>query len=114
MNIPLSHTFLPELGNPRSGKVRDVYESDQSLTMIASDRISVFDRILPDPIKDKGRVLTQLSVFWFDNTEDIIQNHILEHPDPNVLIVKKCQPILAEIIVRGYLVGSLARDYQEG
>lgn len=114
METTLRHTFLPELGKPRSGKVRDIYEADRSLTLIASDRISVFDRILADPIKDKGRVLTQLSMFWFDKTQDIIQNHIMAHPDPNVLIVKRCRPIMAEIIVRGYLVGSLARDYQAG
>ncbi len=110
----LQQTFFPELGVPRTGKVRDIYEDTTSLTLIASDRISVFDRVLPESIIDKGKVLTKLSHFWFDKTKDIIQNHILAHPDPNVLIVKKCRPLMVEVIVRGYLAGSLARDYQAG
>ena len=110
----LRQTFLPELGIPYSGKVRDIYEHNGTLTMIASDRISVFDRILNESIQDKGRVLTKLSMFWFDKTKDIVQNHVISHPDPNVLVVKKCQPIMLEVIVRGYLVGSLGRDYLAG
>lgn len=110
----LRYPFFPELGTPRRGKVRDIYEQEDRLTMIASDRISVFDRVLNESIPEKGKILTQLSCFWFDQTRDIIPNHLISHPDPNVLIVKKCQPILAEIIVRGYLVGSLWRDYNAG
>lgn len=110
----LRHSFLPELGTPRHGKVREIYTHDDTLTLVASDRISVFDRILPDSIPDKGRILTQLSLFWFEKTKDILSNHFISHPDPNVLVVQKCQPILIEMIVRGYLVGSLWRDYQAG
>jgi phosphoribosylaminoimidazole-succinocarboxamide synthase len=110
----LNHSFLPELGMPRHGKVREIYEKEDTLALISSDRISVFDRILPHPIQDKGRVLTKLSHFWFEKTKDLVANHVISHPDPNVLIVKKCQPIMIEVIVRGYLAGSLARDYQAG
>ena len=110
----LAHTFLPELGVPKRGKVRDIYEHDGTLTMIASDRISVFDRILPEPIQDKGRILTQISQYWFEKTKDIIPNHVIAHPDPNVIIVKKCRPLMVEMIVRSYLVGSLWRDYEAG
>jgi len=110
----LHHTFIPELGIPQRGKVRDIYDQDNNLTMIASDRISVFDIVLPQPIRDKGRVLTELSRYWFQQTEDIIPNHILSQPDPNILIVKKCFPLKVEMIVRSYLVGSLWRDYRSG
>lgn len=106
--------FLPELGKRQQGKVRDIYEQKDTLTLIASDRISIFDRILKEPICDKGRILTELALFWFEKTKDIIPNHILSHPDPNVLIVKKCSPIQIEVIVRGYLTGSLWRDYAKG
>ena len=112
--LALKSIYLPELGLPRRGKVREIYEQENYLTLVASDRVSVFDRILPEPLQDKGMVLTKLSMFWFEQTQDIIQNHILAHPDPNVLIVKKCRPIMAEVIVRGFLAGSLWRDYQSG
>lgn len=112
--LALKNTFLPELGLPRRGKVRDIYSQSDILTMITTDRISVFDVILPDPVPDKGRILTGLQVYWFDKTKDIISNHMISHPDPNVVIVKKCKPIMIEMIVRGYIVGSLWRDYQEG
>lgn len=110
----LSQTFLPELGIPDRGKVRDIYENDNGLTMIASDRISVFDRILPNAIPDKGRVLTELTQFWFEQTKDIVPNHIISNPDPNIMIVRKCIPLKVEVIVRGYLVGSVWRDYKAG
>lgn len=107
--------FLPELGTPHSGKVRDIYElKDGSLAIIASDRISVFDVILKELVPDKGRVLTELSRFWFEATQDIIENHVISFPDPNVMIVKKCQPLMLEVVVRGYLAGSMWRDYQGG
>ena len=94
--------------------MRDIYSHDDTLTLVASDRISVFDVILPELIPDKGRILTQLSLYWFDKTRDIIPSHLLSHPDPNVIVVRKCKPIMVEVIVRGYLVGSLWRDYQAG
>jgi phosphoribosylaminoimidazole-succinocarboxamide synthase len=114
METTLRNPFLPELGKPRRGKVREVYTNDKGIALIASDRISVFDRVLCDSIPDKGRILTQLSLFWFNQTQDIISNHIISHPDPNVLFVKKCTPIMIEVIVRGYIVGSLWRDYKDG
>ncbi|NGX57517.1 MAG: Phosphoribosylaminoimidazole-succinocarboxamide synthase [Chlamydiae bacterium] len=110
----LRETFIPELGTPRKGKVRDIYENGKTLALISSDRVSIFDRILEQPIQDKGKILTELSLFWFEKTKDIIQNHIISHPDPNVIIVKKCEPIMVEMIVRGYLVGSMWRDYAAG
>jgi fusion protein PurCD len=110
----LSYTFIPELENRRQGKVRDIYDGGETLTLIASDRISVFDVILNDTIPDKGRLLTELSLFWFEKTKDIIQNHIISHPDPNVMIVKKCQTLPIEIIVRQYISGSMWRDYKSG
>lgn len=113
-NNAIKNAFIPELGYPRNGKVREIYDQENSLTLIASDRVSVFDCILKEPIEDKGKILTMLSHFWFEKTKDIIANHLIAHPDPNVLVVKKCQPLLVEVIVRGYLAGSLARDYQAG
>jgi len=110
----LTETYIPELGKRRQGKVRDIYEGQSTLTLIASDRVSIFDRVLSNSIRDKGRILTLLSMFWFEKTKDIISNHLVSHPDPNVLVVKKCQPIPVEMIVRGYLVGSLWRDYAKG
>ena len=107
--------YFPELGQPHSGKVRDIYElKDGSLAIIASDRISVFDVILKELVPDKGRVLTELSRFWFENTKDIIENHVINFPDPNVMVVKKCKPLMLEVIVRAYMAGSMWRDYQSG
>ncbi len=106
--------MLPELGARRQGKVRDIYELEGKLILVASDRISIFDRILQEPIFEKGRILTELALFWFDQTKDIVPNHVLSHPDPNVMVVKKCTPIPIEVIVRGYAAGSLYRDYAKG
>lgn len=113
-NDVLRNTYLPELGKPTKGKVRDIYFLHDQMALIASDRISAFDKILPESIQDKGTILTQLSLFWFEKTRDLIPNHLVACPDPNVLLVKKCQPIMAEIIVRGFLAGSMWRDYQAG
>ena len=106
--------MLPELGKRRQGKVRDIYEQDDRLILVASDRLSIFDRILREPIFEKGRILTELALFWFEKTKDIIPNHVSSHPDPNVMVVKKCRPIPIEVIVRGYVAGSLGRDYAKG
>jgi len=110
----LKRTFIPELGEPRSGKVRDIYESDKTMLLIASDRVSAFNRLFEETIPDKGRILNAISKFWFDQTADIIPNHLLSVPDPNVMVVKKCKPILIEVVMRGYMVGSLWRDYAQG
>ncbi len=106
--------LLPELGTRRQGKVRDIYEKDDQMILVASDRLSIFDCILREPIFDKGRILTELALFWFEMTKDIIPNHVISHPDPNVMVVKKCKPIAIEVIVRGYIVGSMWRDYEKG
>jgi fusion protein PurCD len=106
--------MIPEFGARRQGKVRDIYDQDDRLILVATDRISIFDRILREPIFEKGRILTELALFWFDQTKDIIPNHVLAHPDPNVMIVRKCSPIPIEVIVRGYAAGSLWRDYAKG
>ncbi len=110
----LKESTLPELGLKSQGKVRDIYDIGGKLIFIASDRLSIFDRVLPEAIPGKGQMLTEMSRFWFDHTKDIIQNHLISQPDPSVLVVKKCRPLPVEMIIRGYLVGSLARDYASG
>ncbi len=101
----LKETNFDFLGERKKGKVRDVYEHGDKLILIATDRYSAFDRNLA-LVPFKGEVLTQITMFWFENTKDIIQNHILSSPDPNVVIVKKCKVIPIEMVVRGYITGS--------
>ena len=107
------------------GKVRDIYDAGDKLLIVATDRLSAFDVILPTPIPDKGRVLTQLSLFWFDLLRDVIPNHVLsatEFPAPfdayreelagRTMLVRKTAPLPIECVVRGYLSGSGWKDYQ--
>lgn len=102
----LDHARIPELPNPYFGKVRDCYDlPDNRRILISSDRISAFDRILA-AIPFKGQVLTQTARFWFDHTADICPNHVLEYPDPNVVIGQKLTILPVEIVVRGYLAGT--------
>ena len=101
----LKETNFDFLGTRKKGKVRDVYTDKDHITLISTDRHSSFDRIIAH-IPFKGEVLTQISSFWFDNTKNIIQNHILNSPDPNVVVVKKCKVIPLEMVVRGYITGS--------
>ncbi len=114
----------------RRGKVRDVYQpSEEHLLIVACDRISAFDHVLPTPIPDKGRILTQISNFWFTKSEHIIKNHIVD-PNPGPLwypesdwyypeldgrtvLVRKTEPLVIEAIVRGYLSGSGWKEYQK-
>ena len=97
------------------GKVRDVYYIDnQLLVMIASDRISAFDVILPSPIPFKGQVLNQIAAYMLDATKDICPNWLLDSPAPNVSIGKKCEPFKIEMVVRGNLVGHAWRTYSSG
>lgn len=119
-----------------TGKVRDVYDLGDSLLLVASDRLSAFDVVLPEGIPDKGRVLTQISLFWFEMTKDIVENHVItadadeivEHlksagvPDEaqyrdmlkgRSMLGKKAQGVPIECIVRGYLSGSAWKDYKE-
>lgn len=102
----LSQAYIPELPNYYKGKVRENYDlSDGKRIIIATDRISAFDRILAS-IPLKGRVLTQTARFQFEQTKDICPNHVLEYPDPNVLLCRKLTILPVEIIVRGYLAGT--------
>lgn len=107
------------------GKVRDIYDLGDQLLIVATDRLSAFDVILPTPIPDKGRVLTQLSLFWFDLLKDAISNHVLsatDFPAPfdkfkdelagRSMIVRKTEPLPIECVVRGYVSGSAWKDYR--
>lgn len=114
----LDHAHIPELPNPYYGKVRDCYDlPDGSRILIASDRISAFDRILAF-IPWKGQVLTQTARFWFDRTADLCPNHVISYPDPNVVIGKRLTILPVEIVVRGYLAGTTGTSvltlYQHG
>ncbi len=96
------------------GKVRDVYEVDDKIIMIASDRISAFDHILPRSIPYKGQVLNQLAAYFLRATEDLVPNWLLDTPDPNVAIGQNCTPIKIEMVIRGYLTGHAWREYKTG
>jgi phosphoribosylaminoimidazole-succinocarboxamide synthase len=97
------------------GKVRDVYElKNNTLVMIVSDRISAFDVVMPNGIKSKGQVLNQIAFEMLNLTSDIIDNWLIDSPDPNVSVGKKCDPIKIEMVVRGYLSGHSYRFYNSG
>jgi phosphoribosylaminoimidazole-succinocarboxamide synthase len=96
------------------GKVRDVYFIGDLLVMIASDRISAFDYILPRPIPYKGQVLNQIAAHFLENTRDICPNWLIATPDPNVAIGHRCEPFRIEMVVRGYLTGHAWRTYKSG
>ena len=100
----LKETNFGFLGHKRAGKVRDIYEQNSKLVLITTDRHSSFDRIIAH-IPWKGQVLNQVSAWWFERTKDIVPNHVLAVPDPNVTIAKKCSPLPVEAVVRGYLTG---------
>lgn len=109
---------IPELPNHYRGKVRDNYDlPDGRRIIIATDRLSAFDRILT-AVPLKGQVLTQLARFWFENTADIAPNHVIEYPDPNVLVCRRVAILPVEIVVRDYLAGTTATSiltmYKEG
>jgi phosphoribosylaminoimidazole-succinocarboxamide synthase len=119
---PVATTNLP-LGKPMRGKVRDCYRFQSpafgdALVIVSTDRISAFDWILPSPIPDKGKVLTQMSVFWFEHTSEICPNHFISQEVPQevegrALRVRKLEMYPVECVVRGYLSGSGWREYQE-
>lgn len=100
----LKGTHFPELGEKYEGKVRDNYTKEGRRILIATDRLSAFDRIITT-IPFKGQVLNQMTLFWFEQTKDIIGNHIIESPDPNVVVAKQCKPLMVEMVVRGYITG---------
>jgi phosphoribosylaminoimidazole-succinocarboxamide synthase len=111
-------TAVADLKLHSSGKVREIYEWDGDLLMVASDRVSVYDVVLPTPIPDKGRVLTQMSVFWFELTKDLVPNHLISTDVPDevegrAMRVRKLEMYPVECVVRGYLSGSGWREYRE-
>ena len=106
---------LPGQISKYEGKVRDVYSLENDLlVVIASDRISAFDIVMPKPIPFKGQVLNQISVDMLKSTEDIIQNWLISSPDPNVSIGRKLNPVKVEMVIRGYLSGHSDRLYRSG
>lgn len=111
--LTLQQTDLPALGQHYRGKVRETYRKDDRLILVTTDRLSAFDHILTT-IPFKGEVLNRLAAFWFERTKHIVPNHVLDVPDPNVTVARACQPFSVEVVVRGYLTGSLWRDYEKG
>lgn len=109
-----SNFNFPNQTNVYHGKVRDVYSIGDKLVVIATDRISAFDHILPKPIPHKGAVLNQIAKHFLDATRDIVPNWLLDVPHPNVSIGKKCEPVRIEMVIRGYLAGHAAREYKAG
>jgi phosphoribosylaminoimidazole-succinocarboxamide synthase len=113
----LAEVDLPFLGARTQGKVRDIYRRGDQLILVTTDRLSAFDRVL-GLVPFKGQVLTQLSAFWFEQTADLIGNHLVAVPDPNVTIARACTPLPVEVVVRGYITGvtttSLWYQYSQG
>src|SRR5512140_3861405 len=128
MKTPLVlETNLAGLKPPKRGKVRDIYDLGDALLIVATDRISAFDVILPNAIPGKGRVLTQISRYWFSKTHDLVRNHlssmeVKDYPaecrrhakvlEGRSMLVKKSRPLPVECIIRGYLTGSGLKDYK--
>jgi len=128
MNPPVMTTSLAGLGPRRQGKVRDIYDLGDKLLLVATARISAFDVVMAEPIPDKGRILTQLSAFWFRHLADLTPNHLVslkveEFPPAcrpfqdllagRAMLVRKCKPLPVECIVRGYLSGSGWAEYRQ-
>jgi phosphoribosylaminoimidazole-succinocarboxamide synthase len=100
----LRETNFDFLGPKTSGKVRDIYDQGDRLVLVTTDRHSSFDRIIAH-VPWKGQVLNEVSAYWFELTKDIVQNHVLAVPDPNVTVARKCKMVPVEAVVRGYLTG---------
>ncbi len=98
----------------KKGKVRDLYDLGERLLIVSTDRISAFDIVLPTGIPRKGEALNRLSTYWFNEANDIVQNHILEVVDPRTVLVKKTRPVNVEFVVRGYIYGSAWEKYKRG
>ena len=128
MGVPVYETNLEGVKLLKRGKVRDIYELDDMLLIVATDRISAFDVVMPNPIPNKGQILTQISKFWFKKTQSIIANHIIAtevdaYPEAlkpyarilegRSMLVCKAKPVPIECIVRGYLSGSGWKSYKE-
>lgn len=126
MTPVISETNFPGLKLRGRGKVRDIYELGDQLLIVATDRLSAFDVVLPTPIPDKGKVLTQVSLFWFEKLANLIPNHVLTAKDfsgelaqyaaslnGRAMLVRKTEPVPIECVVRGYISGSGWKDYQK-
>ena len=124
----LLETSLPGLPTPRRGKVREVYDLGENLLIVSSDRISAFDVIMANGIPDKGRVLNQMSAFWFDRLNDVCPNHIISVDDQVIadalgntfdslkgrsVLARKAKPLTIECVARGYIAGSLFKEYRK-
>ena len=112
--IKETHFQFPNQTGFYSGKVRDIYFFEDELAMVATDRISAFDVILPRPIPYKGQVLNQIAQKFLQATSDIVPNWIKSSPDPNVSVGVKCEPYAVEMVIRGYLAGHAWREYRDG
>lgn len=110
----LAETSLPELGLFRKGKVRDCYLAGDRRYLVATDRVSVFDHVLADPVPYKGQVLTAVAKHFLEEAEEVVPTAYLESPHPNVMVLRECDVIPFEVIVRGYLAGSAWRHYEAG
>jgi phosphoribosylaminoimidazole-succinocarboxamide synthase len=128
MTAPVKETNFPELDLLKRGKVRDMYDLGDSLLMVATDRLSAFDVVMPDPIPDKGIILTQISLFWFELIKPLIDNHVISNDVEDFpeacrqyadilrgrsIRIKKTKPLSIECVVRGYISGSGWKSYQE-
>lgn len=114
LHLTLPECFLPELGESKKGKVRDIYFSGENVVMVTNDRVSAFDYILPNLIPFKGQVLNMISEWAFSQTKDIVPNALIENIDASVVVQKKMKNLNVELIVRGYLWGSMAAAYEKG
>lgn len=112
--IKETHFQFPGQAGFYKGKVRDVYIFEQELVVVASDRISAFDVVLPRPIPFKGQVLNQIAAKSLKATSDIVPNWVTSIPDPNVTIGHRCEPFKVEMVIRGYMAGHAAREYSAG
>lgn len=127
MSKPIYQSELPYLKLLFRGKVRDIYDLGDELLLVATDRLSAFDVVFPNPIPGKGEILTQMSLFWFEKMKDLLPHHLSEHPVEDVfkspedkaiyskrsMRVKKTKPLAIEAVIRGYLAGSGWNDYQK-
>ncbi|MFX1456822.1 MAG: phosphoribosylaminoimidazolesuccinocarboxamide synthase [Promethearchaeota archaeon] len=113
LNFTLRETNLSKLGRLYKGKVRDNYIQEDIRIIIATDRLSAFDRVITT-IPFKGQMLNQISSFWFDKTKNLVKNHLINTPDPNVSVVHQCDTLPVEIIVRAYITGTAWRNYLKG
>jgi phosphoribosylaminoimidazole-succinocarboxamide synthase len=115
--FPLTGTDFPTLGKKYEGKVRDNYTADGRRTIVVTDRISAFDRVL-GTLPLKGQLLNHVAAWWFERTKGVASNHVIAVPDPNVLVAEECTPLPVEMIVRSYLTGSTSTSiwvhYQKG